>query len=90
MTPQWFVYLVRCGDKSLYAGIAKDVEQRVVAHQSGTGARYTRGRGPIELVASVGPFEKGDALRLELRIKKCSPAARKVELLLQNGQTSPG
>lgn len=66
----WFVYLVRCGDGSLYAGIAKDVEQRVAAHAAGSGARYTRGRGPIELVAAVGPFDKGTALRLELEVKK--------------------
>ncbi|MEL6188015.1 MAG: GIY-YIG nuclease family protein [Myxococcota bacterium] len=80
MAEVWFVYIVRCGDGSLYAGIAKDVEQRVVAHEAGTGARYTRGRGPIQLVASAGPFTKGDALRLEYRVKK-APAAKKIAVL---------
>lgn len=80
MAGEWYVYLLRCGDGSQYAGIAKDVDKRLQAHEAGTGARYTRGRGPLELLASVGPFEHGDALRLELRVKR-APAAKKSEVL---------
>lgn len=77
---EWYVYLASCGDGSLYAGITKDVERRIAEHDAGEGARYTRGRGPVVLVASVGPFEKGDALRLELRVKRTKPE-RKLEVL---------
>jgi len=47
---RWSVYLVRCGDGSLYTGIAKDVRARVSAHNAGKGARYTRSRLPISLL----------------------------------------
>ncbi len=48
----WSVYLVQCADGSLYTGIAKDVGGRVSRHNQGAGAKYTRGRGPVELVYS--------------------------------------
>jgi putative endonuclease len=44
---RWCVYLLRCGDGSLYAGITNDLQKRLQAHRSGKGARYTRGRGPL-------------------------------------------
>lgn len=76
----WFVYIVRCADRSLYTGIAKDVAQRVVEHDDGRGARYTRGRGPVELVEQAGPMSHGDALRLELEVKR-RPTDGKVRFL---------
>ena len=77
---EWYVYLARCGDDSLYTGIAKDVERRIAEHDAGEGARYTRGRGPVTLVASVGPYEHGDALRLEIAVKKVKPAKKRAVL----------
>ncbi|MEM1024420.1 MAG: GIY-YIG nuclease family protein [Myxococcota bacterium] len=68
----WFVYLLRCRDGSLYAGISNDVPARIQAHEEGRGARYTRGRGPFELVGSAGPFTRGDALRHERALKRQS------------------
>lgn len=65
----WFVYLVRCADGTLYCGIAKDVAARIAQHDSGKGARYTRGRGPLALVAKRRCASKGEALRLELAVK---------------------
>ena len=47
----WFVYLLRCADGSLYCGIARDVDKRLAQHEAGKGARYTRGRGPLTLLA---------------------------------------
>jgi putative endonuclease len=70
------VYLVECSDGSLYTGIALDVERRIEDHNAGKGARYTRGRGPVVLMASAGPMDHGDALRLEMKIKR-TPAPRK-------------
>jgi putative endonuclease len=67
--PPWFVYVLRCKDGSLYTGIARDVAARVAVHQSGKGARYTRGRGPFELVAHARCEGHGDALRVELAVK---------------------
>ena len=48
---RWFVYLARCADDTLYCGITNDLVERVIAHNCGKGAKYTRGRGPFELVA---------------------------------------
>jgi len=46
----WYVYILRCGDGTLYTGITDDVDRRLAAHRAGRGAKYTRGRGPLELV----------------------------------------
>ena len=46
----WTVYILECSDKSLYTGIATDLEKRIACHENGNGARYTRGRGPFRLV----------------------------------------
>ena len=78
----WSVYLVRCADGSLYTGVATDVERRVEEHErgDGKGAKYLRGRGPLDLVLEHAVGARGDALRLEARIKKLS-RARKEELV---------
>lgn len=72
----WFVYIARCGDGSLYTGIAVDVAARIASHNDGRGARYTRGRGPVELCAKRRCASQGDALRLELRVKRLSRAEK--------------
>ena len=64
------MYLLRCGDDSLYCGITNDVAARLAAHAKGKGARYTRGRGPLELVIARRCRDKGTALRLEHAIKQ--------------------
>jgi putative endonuclease len=66
----YYVYLLRCADDTLYCGITNDVEARLAAHSAGTGARYTRGRGPLELVLKRRCRDKGSALRLEYKIKQ--------------------
>jgi putative endonuclease len=65
----WFVYLVRCGDGSLYTGIATDVESRVSVHNDGRGARYTRSRRPVTLVYVERRRSRSSALKRELAIK---------------------
>ena len=64
-----YVYILRCGDGSLYTGITTDVEKRLEAHRSGKGAKYTRGRGPLELVYSEVCPTHSDALKREAAIK---------------------
>ena len=68
----WFVYVARCNDGTLYTGIARDVDARIAAHDAGRGARYTRGRGPLVVRAVRRCASKGDALRLELALKRLS------------------
>jgi putative endonuclease len=75
----WFVYVARCADGTLYTGIALDVAARIAAHDAGRGARYTRGRGPLVVCAVRRCASKGDALRLELAVKRL-PRATKEQL----------
>lgn len=70
----WYVYVARCSDDTLYCGIARDVAQRIAAHDAGTGARYTRGRGPLRVLLTRRCRDKGCALRLEYAIKQLSRA----------------
>jgi len=66
----WTVYLVECSDSTLYCGIAKDLAARLAKHDAGKGAKYTRGRGPVRLMASRGGLTKSEALKLEIAVKK--------------------
>jgi putative endonuclease len=69
----WYVYIVRCSDGTLYTGIAKDLEQRIKAHNSGRdGARYTMSRRPVTLVYAKQVKSQSVAAGLEYRIKKLS------------------
>lgn len=66
----WTVYVVRCADDSLYCGITNDLDARLAAHTAGKGAKYTRGRGPLELVATRRCRTKAAALRVEYALKQ--------------------
>ena len=65
----WYVYMLRCGDGTLYTGVTDSVERRLAAHRSGRGAKYTRGRGPLELVYVEEVANKSAALKREIAIK---------------------
>lgn len=69
MDKSWKLYILRCGDGTLYTGITTDVEQRFQAHCAGKGAKYTRGRAPLELVYTEECGSHSDALKRELAIK---------------------
>lgn len=75
----WSVYLARCADLSLYCGIARDVVARIAAHDAGRGARYTRGRGPLTVLAVRRCRDMGVALSIEHAIKQL-PRAEKLAL----------
>ncbi len=68
--PDYFVYVLRNGAGTLYTGIAKDVEIRLDAHNTGKGARFTRGRGPWTIAHIEGPLAHGEALRREAALKR--------------------
>lgn len=74
--PCWYVYLIECRDGSVYTGIATDVARRYAEHAAGKGARYTRSRPPVRLLASFEYPDRGAASRAEYAIKQL-PAARK-------------
>ena len=76
----WYVYILRCGDGTLYTGITDDVEKRFAAHCAGKGAKYTRGRGPLELCYTEEAEDKSAALKREHAIKKMT-RAQKLQLL---------
>ena len=77
---QWVVYLIRCSDESLYCGITNNLKNRLAAHNSGRGAKYTRSRRPVELVAASSEMTKGDALKLEYRVKQVPTSKKNLEL----------
>lgn len=66
----YWLYLLRCADGTLYTGITDDVDRRAAAHNSGKGAKYTRGRGPVEVVYREECADKSAALRREIAVKK--------------------
>ena len=68
----WIVYILRCGDDTLYTGITDDLPRRLKAHREGKGAKYTRGRSPLELVYQEICSDKSQALRREIEIKRLS------------------
>lgn len=70
MEGNWYLYILRCGDDTLYTGITNDVEKRLEAHRAGKGAKYTRGRSPLELAYREHCGSHSDALKREAAVKK--------------------
>lgn len=70
MESTWYLYILRCKDGSLYTGITTDVEKRLEAHRSGRGAKYTRGRSPLELVYREECGDHSAALKREIQVKR--------------------
>lgn len=68
----WYVYILQCGDGTLYTGVTDDVPRRFSAHVSGRGAKYTRGRTPLTLLYQECLEDKSAALRREYAIKRLS------------------
>jgi putative endonuclease len=70
----WYLYLIRCRDNSLYTGISTDVARRFVQHQGkgNAGSKYLKGRGPLRLVFQKKVGTKSLALKVELRVKRMS------------------
>ena len=72
----WQLYILRCGDGTLYTGIAVDAQKRLTMHQSGTGAKYTRGRGPLTMVYCENCGSHSEALKREYAVKKLTHAEK--------------
>lgn len=77
---EWILYILECKDGSLYTGITDNLERRLAAHSSGKGAKYTRGRGPLQLRYTENCADHSEALRREIQIKK-QTRVQKLELI---------
>ena len=86
MEEQWYLYILRCADGSLYTGITTDVQRRLADHRSDKGAKYTRGRGPLELVYQQRCESHSHALRREYQIKALKRSQK--EDLIKNWDSS--
>lgn len=85
---QWYVYLLRCRDNTLYCGVTTDLTRRVIEHNTSVkGAKYTKVRRPVLLVYSTLTEDRSSACKLESRIKKLSKS--KKELLVTNNSQPP-
>lgn len=81
----WTVYILRCGDGTLYTGCTNDLPRRLKAHQSGKGAKYTRSRPPVALAYQEPAEDKSAALRRETAIKGLT--RREKLALIERGTT---
>lgn len=82
MEEKWYLYILRCGDGSLYTGITTDPERRLAEHRSGKGAKYTRGRGPLEQVYREELASHSQALKRECQVKAMTRTQK--EQLIKN------
>jgi len=73
-TAEWFLYMIRCNNGQLYTGISTDVKRRFMKHQSGNGAKYLRGKGPLTLVYQKKIGSRSAALKAEIAMKQKSKA----------------
>lgn len=87
MSDAW-VYMLRCGDGSLYTGWTNDLERRLSRHADGKASRYTASRLPVELAAAWPMPDRGAAMREEARIKRLS-REEKLALLKRGGAQAP-
>ncbi len=76
----WFVYILQCADSSLYTGITTDIKRRISEHESGKGAKYTKGRAPFELLYLEECEDRSIASKREIEIKKL-PKKDKLSLI---------
>jgi predicted GIY-YIG superfamily endonuclease len=83
MEANWYLYILRCKDGTLYTGITTDVSRRLEEHRSGRGAKYTRGRGPLVLVYEENCGSHSHALKRELEIKSISRREKEALILQQ-------
>ncbi len=88
---RWGVYILRCGDGTLYTGITDDLSRRLTAHRAGKGAKYTRGRGPLELLFWQLCQDHSAALKREWEIKHMSRSKKLalIETSAENLVTHP-
>ena len=68
----WTLYILKCNDDSYHTGITNNIEKRIADHEAGKGAKYTRGRGPFEIVYQEKCLDRSSASKREFEVKKLS------------------
>ncbi len=89
MEKQWTVYILECGDGTLYTGITDDLRRRLIAHEEGRGAKYTRGRGPLKLRYYETVSDKSSALKRECALKRLRRSEKMEMIREREAQTEP-
>ena len=79
----WYVYIIKCSDRSLYTGVTTDIERRIGEHNAGKAARYTQGRTPVRLVHDENHPDRSKALKREAEIKSW-PRYKKLALIKED------
>jgi len=87
VTMNWCVYLLECSDGTFYCGITNDISRRINEHNGivSGGARYTKGRRPVKIIASIPVRNRAEAVKLEFQVKRISKS-KKLELFIQTLQ----
>lgn len=80
----WVLYILKCADDTYYTGITNNLDKRLSDHESGNGAKYTRGRGPLKLVFQESHNDRSSASKREYEIKKLSRLDK--ETLIRQGR----
>ena len=84
----WFVYIVECADGTYYTGVTKDLDRRITEHNnSKKGAKYTRSRRPVKLIAHTIVNSASDALKLESKVKK-QKRKNKISFLIEESKNA--
>ena len=83
----WYVYILECSDKTFYIGTTNDVEERLEKHNSGKGAKYTRGRTPVKIKFTMECKDRAEACQYEYKLKKYS-REEKLELIKTGSHNS--
>ncbi|TCT23609.1 putative endonuclease [Melghiribacillus thermohalophilus] len=83
----YYTYMLRCSDGSLYTGYTNRLEYRISQHQAGKGAKYTKGRRPVQLVYVEEYETKGEAMKRENQIKQLSKSEKEALVLSKKTQT---
>ena len=68
----WTLYILKCNDDSYYTGITNNIEKRIADHEAGKGAKYPRGRGPVEIIYQEKCLDRSSASKREFEVKKLS------------------
>ena len=79
----WVLYILQCGDGTLYTGITDDLPRRFAAHTEGKGAKYTRGRGPLTIVYQENCLDRSQASKREYEVKQLTRLEKLA--LIENG-----
>jgi putative endonuclease len=85
----WYVYLVRCSDSSLYCGVTTDLDRRVQEHNDGKGSRYTLARRPVRLVWTSKALSKSKAYKDEFRLKRMRKDAKEALVTEEQRRRKP-